>query len=517
MKRLSLHNSTVFSVTLIGLLFILLSSLAGNYFREAALDAQTKSLSRIIEVASNEVLRKLQRHAINLSSSINTNNNLSRALHSTQKSGDNSTVIEILNDPFITGFVGAPDVELMKIRIYDLALQPLFQSSRGQTDLAFQMPPHLHTIAAQRSGVERLKALSGLWVSATSGPRYSVLLPIGGLRIDGYIEIVFSPRFTLQAVSEMTRMPVTILLPGEPYTPASQHSEKSAVLPIEYTLYSDDGQAAYRMIGMEDIDKLNQDMLQTQWLTVIGFLTIIFCVLLLVLWLLRIGLFTPLRNLLQGIEEYGRGNLDTTIKPGGLHELYTLGNTFNQMLQRIRDDIRELERHSTIDGLTGLSNRRYFENCLEHEWHRAIRIQSEMSLLFIDIDYFKKYNDHYGHLGGDDCLRQVANAIGKMAKRTTDVTARYGGEEFVVLLPDTDQERAEQLASALKQVVAECQLEHVASEVSDILTLSIGVATMRPHPQQPQTLLIEAADKALYRAKDEGRDRIAVAPPRAAA
>ncbi len=133
------------------------------------------------------------------------------------------------------------------------------------------------------------------------------------------------------------------------------------MLPIEYTLIGDDGIAAYRMIGLENINKLNQDMLQTQWFTVIGFLTLIFLILLLSLWLLRIGLFTPLRNLLLGIEAYSQGKLDTTIKSGGLLELYTLGNAFNDMLKRIRDVIQELERHSTLDGLTSIANRRYFD------------------------------------------------------------------------------------------------------------------------------------------------------------
>lgn len=512
MRRLSLRGSTIFSVTLIGLLFILLSSLAGNYFRQAALDAQTKSLSRIIEVASYEVLRKLQRHAINLASSINSHNNLSSALRPMQKSDNSHLVIAALNDPFITGFVGAPDVELVKIRLYDLDLNPIQQSSLGRKELHFDIPSHLQALAGPRKDIERLKALSELWVSAADGPFYSVLLPIGGLRIDGYIEIVFDPRFTLQSVSEITRMPVTILLPHESYTSPNSQDENSPLLPIEYTLNGDDGKAAYRLIGLEDINKFNQDMLQTQWLTVIGFLTLIFCILLLALSLLRIGLFTPLRNLLLGIEQYSQGDLDARIKPSGMLELFTLGNTFNELLQRIRDDIRELERHSTIDGLTGISNRRYFDNCLEHEWNRAVRIRSELSLLFIDIDFFKKYNDHYGHLNGDDCLRQVAEAIASMAKRTTDVTARYGGEEFVILLPDTNNELAIKLAAAIHDEVAKRQLKHAASEVKSIISLSIGIATIHPQPEQSQTSLLDAADKALYQAKADGRDCTVVAP-----
>jgi diguanylate cyclase (GGDEF)-like protein len=509
-QRLSLRSSTIFSVTLIGLIFILISSLTGNYFRQAALNAQTISLSRIIEVASYEVLRNLQRHAINLSTSINTKNNLGEALQTQQQGGSDETIIAILDDPFITGFVGAPDVELEKIRIYDLALTPLLQSSQGSASLSFEMPPHLRTLAAQRRGVERLKAISGLWVSA-NGPLYSVLLPIGGLHIKGYVEVVFDPRFTLQTVSEMTSMPVSIHLPQESYTPPKRDEQMQVVLPIEYNLYGDDGQIAYHMVGLENIDKLNQDMLQTQWITLVGFLFIIFLVLLLALWLLRIGLFTPLRSLLSGIEQYSRGKLDTTIRPGGLQELYTLGHTFNEMLQRIRDDMQELERYSTLDGLTGIANRRYFDNAMERELCHAKRLQSQLSLLYIDIDYFKRYNDHYGHLSGDEILQRIAQTIASMARRSTDVAARIGGEEFAILLPDTEQEHARLIGENVRLAVNTLEIEHADSSVSNHVTLSIGVATIIPGLDTQPNELLGTADRALYRAKAEGRNRVVVA------
>jgi diguanylate cyclase (GGDEF)-like protein len=330
------------------------------------------------------------------------------------------------------------------------------------------------------------------------------------LHITGYIEVVFDPRFTLQAISEMTRMPVTILLPGETYRPPPQAGQ-SVVFPIEYTLSTDDGQSAYRMIGLENIDKLNQDMLHTQSMTVIGFLAIIFVILLFALWFYRIGLFTPLRHLLHSVEEYSQGKLDTTIKPAGLRELYTLGNTFNDMLQRIRDDIQELERFSTLDGLTGIPNRRYFDTSMEHELNHAKRLQIPLSLLYIDIDYFKRYNDRYGHLAGDEVLRQVAQAIASMARRSTDVVARLGGEEFAILLPDTEAQQARLLAENLKLAVSALEIEHVDSNIGPHLTLSTGVATLIPSHDTQANELLGNADRALYQAKAEGRNRVVVA------
>jgi diguanylate cyclase (GGDEF)-like protein len=511
LQRLSLRSSTIVGLALIGLFFILLSTLAGNYFRRAALNAQTTSLSRIIEVASFEVLRNLQRHAINLGTSINTRNNLSQALHAWRQDGPDEHVTALLDDPFVTGFVGAPDVELVKIRVYDLALKPLVQSRLGMADLPFGPPPYVRTLAQQRQGVNRLKAIGQLWVSPSHGPLYSVLLPIGGLRIEGYIEAVFDPRFTLQTVSEIAGMPVTILLPGESYTPPRHENGEEVLLPIEYTLVGDDGQVAYHMIGLENIGKLNQDMLQTQWLMVIGFLTILFITLLLTLWLLRIGLFTPLRNLLQGIEAYGQGHLDTTIHPSGLRELHTLGHTFNGMLRRIRDDIKELERFSTLDGLTGIHNRRYFDHCMKHELSHAKRQKTPTSLLYIDIDYFKRYNDHYGHLAGDETLRRVAQTIASMARRSTDVSARLGGEEFAVLLSDTSQEPARLFAERLQRAIHKLQIEHVDSEIGGHVTISIGIATLIPDHETQVDELLGSADRALYQAKAQGRNRVVVA------
>ncbi len=505
MKRLTLRSSTIIGVTLIGLSFILLSTLAGNFFRQAAIDSQVTSLSRIIEVASQEVLRDLQRHAINLGASLNATNSLAREL----RDGDSEAIVKILDDPFITGFVGVTDVELMKLRVYDLNLKFLSQSSRGVQGHGQDMPPHLHVIAAKRNGAERLKAVGGLWVS-DRGAHYSVLLPIGGLHISGYLEVIFNPYFTLESVSKITSMPVTILTPDEPYTPPQIDAQHKMMLPIEYTLYGDDGQPAYRMIGLEDIDKFNQDMLQTQWLTVIGFLALIFSILLAALWLLRLGLFRPLHELMLGIGAYSQGQLDTTIKPAGLAEIHTLGKTFNDMLQRIRDDIRELERLSTIDGLTGIPNRRYFDQCLEHELSHARRLTTPLTMLYIDIDYFKPFNDHYGHHAGDDALNMIAQCIATMARRDTDVAARLGGEEFAILLPDTEVENARLVAEALLIATSNLEIQHERSEVADHITLSIGVASIIPELETTADELITRADKALYRAKSEGRNRVVV-------
>lgn len=165
-----------------------------------------------------------------------------------------------------------------------------------------------------------------------------------------------------------------------------------------------------------------------------------------------------------------------------------------------------LKRQSTMDGLTGLSNRRAFDETLGHEWRRATRLQSPLSLVLLDIDHFKQYNDHYGHLAGDECLRGVGRALASVG-RVIDFVGRYGGEEFVCILPHTDLEGAAKVAERIRRVVSELRVEHLHSSAAEHVTVSLGVATTVPDPGVSPETLIERADKMLYRAKEQGRNQ----------
>lgn len=180
----------------------------------------------------------------------------------------------------------------------------------------------------------------------------------------------------------------------------------------------------------------------------------------------------------------------------------------NRRLERAN---RELQRLSLQDSLTGIANRRRFDEALEREWARACRAGGPLSVLLADLDCFKALNDAHGHLHGDDCLRRVAHRLQSLAQRTTDLVARYGGEEFAVILADVDEPEAKTFAETLRKAVYRLQLENRASTVAGVVTLSVGVATARPKPdEQPQTL-VARADRALYAAKDAGRDRVVAA------
>jgi diguanylate cyclase (GGDEF)-like protein/PAS domain S-box-containing protein len=168
---------------------------------------------------------------------------------------------------------------------------------------------------------------------------------------------------------------------------------------------------------------------------------------------------------------------------------------------------KEMEQLSFQDGLTGIANRRMFDQTLDREWKRAQRDRSSLSLIMFDIDYFKQYNDFYGHQRGDECLKQVAKALCGVSKRAMDLFGRYGGEEFFLLLPATNETQARQLAEQCFSAVKQQKLPHELSTVGDIVTISAGVSTIIPIEETHSSILIEAADKLLYQAKQKGRNR----------
>lgn len=171
----------------------------------------------------------------------------------------------------------------------------------------------------------------------------------------------------------------------------------------------------------------------------------------------------------------------------------------------------QLAIQSATDSLTGLSNRRCFDEVLLTEWQRASRSGTPLSLLMIDIDHFKKYNDHYGHLAGDECLRRVAGVLGQCVRRAGELVARYGGEEFVLLLPSADIVHACETAQKCMHLMQLEAIHHVASPTQNQVSLSIGVACVQPYATLDPSSMIDAADAAMYRAKSRGRARYEVA------
>lgn len=197
---------------------------------------------------------------------------------------------------------------------------------------------------------------------------------------------------------------------------------------------------------------------------------------------------------------------------------YEIMRSMQEDLAKANDELEkrntELQRLSSVDGLTGIPNRRTFDDFIKNEWARARRneAETELSVIMIDIDHFKTYNDSYGHQQGDDCLKQVAWELNKGIKRDCDLLARYGGEEFVAVLADTPLENAAQLAEKLRKSILKLAISHKSSTTDELVSVSLGVARFIPNTNNNLEQLIEAADKALYEAKQKGRNQVVTAP-----
>ncbi len=178
-----------------------------------------------------------------------------------------------------------------------------------------------------------------------------------------------------------------------------------------------------------------------------------------------------------------------------------------EQLKQANEQLRQLSFH---DSLTGLHNRRYFDEFLEREFKRAQRAGTGLALIMVDIDYFKAYNDRFGHQAGDEALRQVAAALALVTQRSNDLAARYGGEEFAIVLPDTSQAGTLAIAESLRQKVEALRIFHPDSPFG-VVTISEGVAVQYPKPREQANQLIEAADMALYHSKRAGRNRVSAA------
>lgn len=178
------------------------------------------------------------------------------------------------------------------------------------------------------------------------------------------------------------------------------------------------------------------------------------------------------------------------------------------LLQQLDSAHDRLQKISRVDGLTGVFNRHHVQEYLEQTWQRAAHEGSEIAVVLIDVDHFKKYNDLYGHQAGDTCLQQVAQALKGCLRRPGDVVARYGGEEFIAVLPNTDAAQASQAAERVRRAVQALQLRHGASDTERVVTVSVGVASCRATPARDSRTVVEIADQALYRAKHGGRNRM---------
>jgi len=219
-------------------------------------------------------------------------------------------------------------------------------------------------------------------------------------------------------------------------------------------------------------------------------------------------------DLARGIEVGGDdyimkpvGSVVVQAKVRAMYRLVQMQRALVKVAGQLHDANQELQRLSMTDGLTGIANRRMFDESLAREWRRCLRLKKPMSIVMLDVDYFKKYNDRYGHQDGDDCLRAVAQEMVRSTPRAGDLVARYGGEEFVMILGDTDEGGAHWVANRIRQHVAELNMPHDGSPFGHV-TVSCGVASVMPSAELSVDMLVKSADNALYLSKNQGRNTV---------
>ena len=507
-KRLSIKSLTITILIVIAGFSVLLSFISGEYFFEAAREAQLYSLNRVIQVATKDLMQELHDQAYDVATTLSTKGSIPKEFASSVKNKDKDELIKTLDDPFITGFVGAYIIELVKIRAYDLQLKLMAESNNGIQGLPQQMPDSLYHLAHDRTGVARTKAIYGLWQHADKS-YYSVLVPMGGIFISGYLEVVVNPVNNLVKLSEKMNSPVSIrsaINPDKIY----YESDKSvaSLLPIEYVLKTNSGAPAYLLTSYEDIAKLSEGVKQTVFNTISMFIGLVLIVLLVAIWLFQLFLFRPMNKMLSQIRHITDGDdISRDLRVDGVSEIAILAEEFNKMVKKIRSREEALTRLSVIDGLTKIANRRKFDEVLKNEYLLGCRSGNPLSILMIDIDYFKQFNDTYGHLAGDDCIKKVAAALEGSVYRPTDLVARYGGEEFAVILPNTTESGERVIAEKIMSEIARLNIPHSSSAVDDKISVSVGGYALVPSIHEDPVFIVAEADKSLYQAKEAGRKR----------
>lgn len=207
----------------------------------------------------------------------------------------------------------------------------------------------------------------------------------------------------------------------------------------------------------------------------------------------------------KGLDAGGDAYITKPVNPRVLESIIKAMGRIADMKKALREANKELEKLAHYDGLTQILNRRGFDEALERYWKQSQRDDSDISLILIDVDHFKLYNDHYGHMQGDDCLKEVAKALEGALLRPIDLAARYGGEEFAVVLPKTNTEGAENVAQRLLDAVADLKIPHEKSSTTSLVSVSMGIATTQG--ARDITTLINNADEALYKSKQNGRNQ----------
>ena len=424
-ESLSIKSVTVAIFVMIGVVAIVLSLIAGSYFRQSALDAQITSLSRVLEVATQEMQQRLGEHSADLGMKLAHSEKLVSAFDVAVNSGNNNKLVELLDDPFINGFVGFSDINLVKLRVYSPALEFVGESGTGLRGIEQKLPGYLADILRNRSRHDRLKAVDALWLSAR-GPLHSSVIPLGGLRPVGYLEVVVDPLFNMTGIAGITRTPVSIYSMSGELVNAVDHGDAKEYLPVEYVLFTSDNQPAFRIVGLEDVAILSAEMAHIRTISVSGFLVLVLATLLMALWLFSRFMLSPVSAMIRNMREMAQGKFDMVVGKRALREFHLLADTFNTMARQVRMRTNDLERLLDLDDSAIL--------CFDRDREMVYFNQSAMTLFGYSSDEISDMD--FTDLFVDDVTALTARLEDTAGRRQEDklhvvLTCRHkDGHEF---------------------------------------------------------------------------------------
>ena len=347
-ESLSIKSVTIAVFVMIGVVAIVLSMLAGAYFRESALDAQINSLSRVLEVAAQEMQQRVRARSFDLGMKLAHSQKLVSAFNEAMQTGQDDALTTLLDDPFVSGFAGFSEINLVKLRTYTPDLQLIGESSVGVEEMQPALPEYLAGIISNRDRDDRLKGVDALWLSSM-GPLHSSVIPLGGLRPVGYLEVVVDPVFNLKDIAAITQTPVSIYSMSGDLVSSVNEGVSSEYLPVVYVLRTPDGLPAFRVVGLEDVALLSEEMARIKTVTITGFLMLALATLLLALWLFSRFMLSPVSAMVRNMREMAQGNLDMAVENKALREFHELSDAFNTMASQVRMRTNDLERLLDLD------------------------------------------------------------------------------------------------------------------------------------------------------------------------
>ncbi|MBF0219065.1 MAG: diguanylate cyclase [Gammaproteobacteria bacterium] len=517
-QLITIRNLTLATILVLGLVSVISIFVARDTMIDAVNTSVRNGTQQMIETALRANAAEMRKQLVEMLNRVQGRQDFRLAFN--QFAAQPEALQAQLDDPLINGYTNAYQLDLLLLRSYDTKFNLLGSSSVGAS-LA-QLPQQLIAQLQQRQGQATLQAQGGYWEIAGQ-PLYSMFVAIGGIQAQGYLEAVINPIHSIRQLDDKLPFPLEI----ESVTAAARYSYRSEALqgddqyhfasrqPVVVTIGEPQQPAVLQMKGYEDFDLLTRSIHRSDLIIALLLLITNIVSVLLAIWLLNRLIFRPLREIVSLLIKVKEGDYSVHFAPRGVCEFEQLTDTLNQMLAQIHQRNQQLESLSVTDALTGIANRRCFDQTLEQEWLRARREQYPLSVALLDIDFFKLYNDHYGHQQGDSCLIKVATLIAAQARRPNDMVARYGGEEFVMVFSGTDSQQAAEIALRVVSEVNRANFPHEKSSIGKRVTVSIGVATVIPgqHPSSQSSDLVESADRALYHAKHEGRNRVALLHP----